>query len=133
MVEIATGVGGASHGLRFVQLPLNLAMPEALTLGNETLDGEPVNVLEAAHRLGVTVMASGSMLQGRVARDLPDPVRRALGSPPTDAQAAIQFVRSTPGITTSLVGMSRVEHVDENLQLVGIEPLTHDQLRALFN
>lgn len=133
MMEIASEVGGESHGLRFIQLPVNLAMPEALTLGNETLDGEPVNVLEAAHRLGVTVMASGSMLQGRVARDLPDPVRRALGSPPTDAQAAIQFVRSTPGITTSLVGMSRVEHVDENLQLVGIEPLTHDQLRALFN
>jgi len=132
MVEIATEVGGASHGLRFVQLPVNLAMPEALTLGNETLDGEPVNVLEAAHRLGVTVMASGSMLQGRVARDLPDAVRLALGSLPTDAQSAIQFVRSTPGITTSLVGMSRVEHVDENLQLVGVEPLTHEQLRQLF-
>ena len=132
MIEIANEVGGESHGLRFVQLPVNLAMPEALTLGNETLDGEPVNVLEAAHRLGVTVMASGSMLQGRVARDLPDPVRRALGSLPTDAQTAIQFVRSTPGITTSLVGMSRVEHVDENLQLVGVEPLMHEQLRQLF-
>lgn len=133
MIEIATEVGGESHGLRFIQLPVNLAMPEALTLGNETLDGEPVNVLEAAHRLGVTVIASGSMLQGRVARDLPDPVRRALGSLPTDAQTAIQFVRSMPGITTSLVGMSRLEHVDENLQLVNVEPLTHEQLRALFN
>jgi aryl-alcohol dehydrogenase-like predicted oxidoreductase len=132
MIEIANEVGGESHGLRFIQLPLNLAMPEALTLGNETFDGEPVNVLEAAHRLGVTVMASGSMLQGRVARDLPDPVRRALGSLSTDAQSAIQFVRSTPGVTTSLVGMSRVEHVDENLELVGVEPLTHEQLRALF-
>jgi aryl-alcohol dehydrogenase-like predicted oxidoreductase len=133
MAEIANEVGGESHGLRFIQLPVNLAMPEALTLGNETVDGEPVNVLEAAHRLGVTVMASGSMLQGRVARDLPDPVRRALGSLPSDAQTAIQFVRSTPGITTSLVGMSSVEHVDENLHLVGVEPLTHEQLRTLFS
>jgi aryl-alcohol dehydrogenase-like predicted oxidoreductase len=133
MIEIASEVGGESHGLRFIQLPVNLAMPEALTLGNETVDGEEVSVLEAAHRLGVTVMASGSMLQGRVARDLPDPVRRALGSLPTDAQTAIQFVRSALGITTSLVGMSRVEHVDENLQLVSVEPLTHEQLRALFN
>jgi aryl-alcohol dehydrogenase-like predicted oxidoreductase len=72
------------------------------------------------------------MLQGRVARGLPDPVRQALGSLSTDAQTAIQFVRSTPGITTALVGMSRIEHVDENLQLVGIEPLTHEQLRELF-
>lgn len=132
MIEIANEVGGESHGLRFIQLPVNLAMPEALTLGNEALDGEPVNVLEAANRLDVTVIASGSMLQGRVARDLPDPVRRGLGSLPTDAQTAIQFVRSTPGIATALVGMSRVEHVDENLQLVDIEPLTHEQLRQLF-
>lgn len=132
MIEIANEVGGESHGLRFVQLPVNLAMPEAFTLGNETLDGEAVNVLEAAYRLGVTLVASGSMLQGRVARDLPDPVRRALGSLPTDAQTAIQFVRSTPGIATALVGMSRVEHVDENLQLVAVEPLTHEQLRQLF-
>jgi aryl-alcohol dehydrogenase-like predicted oxidoreductase len=133
MIEIANEAGGESHGLRFIQLPVNLAMPEALTLANETVDGEAVNVLEAAHRLGVTVMASGSMMQGRMARDLPDPVRRAVGSLPTDAQTAIQFVRSTPGITTSLVGMSRVEHVDENLHLVGVEPLTHEQLRALFS
>jgi aryl-alcohol dehydrogenase-like predicted oxidoreductase len=133
MIEIANEVGGGSHGLRFIQLPVNLAMPEALTLANETVDGEAVNVLEAAHRFGVTVMASGSMLQGRVARDLPDPVRRALGSLPSDAQTAIQFVRSTPGITTSLVGMSSVEHVDENLHLVGVEPLTHEQLRTLFS
>jgi aryl-alcohol dehydrogenase-like predicted oxidoreductase len=98
MVEIAREVGGESHGLRFIQLPVNLAMPEALTLANETVDGEQVSVLEAAHRLGVTVMASGSMLQGRVARGLPDEVRRALGSLSTDAQTAIQFVRSTPGI-----------------------------------
>ena len=132
MIEIAHEVGGESHGLRFIQLPLNLAMPEALTLANEIIDGEEVSVLEAAHRLGVTVMASGSMLQGRVARGLPDPVRQALGSLSTDAQSAIQFVRSAPGITTSLVGMSRVEHVDENLRLVEVEPLTNEQLRTLF-
>jgi len=132
MLEIAREVGGEEHGFGFIQLPLNLAMPEAISVLNETVDGEPLTVVEAAARLGVTVMASGSMLQGRVARGLPDPVRQALGSLPTDAQTAIQFVRSTPGITTSLVGMSRVEHVDENLQLVGIEPLTHEQLRKLF-
>jgi aryl-alcohol dehydrogenase-like predicted oxidoreductase len=28
---------------------------------------------------------------------------------------AIEFVRSTPGITTALIGMSKVERVEENL------------------
>jgi aryl-alcohol dehydrogenase-like predicted oxidoreductase len=121
MIEIARQVGGESHGLRFIQLPVNLAMAEAFTMFNETIDGQSMPVTEAAQRVGVTVMASGSMLQGRLARNLPEEVRKALGSLSTDALTAIQFVRSAPGITTALVGMSRVEHVDENLQLLNVD------------
>ena len=86
MVEIAREIGGESHGFRFIQLPFNVAMPEG------------VMVIEEAQRLGVTVVASASLLQGRI--------------PP---QTAIEFARSNPGITTALIGMSRVEHVEENL------------------
>lgn len=99
MVEIARELGGDDHGFRFIQLPFNLAMPEALTLANETLKGEKIPVLEAAKRLGITVVASASLLQGRI-----------------DPKTAIKFVRSVPEITTALIGMSRVEHVEENLQ-----------------
>ena len=132
MFELAREVGNESHGFRFIQLPFNLAMPEAMTVANESIDGESMSVVQAANALGVTVMASGSMLQGRVARGLPAEITRALGSLSTDAQTAIQFVRSAPGITTALVGMSRVEHVDENLQLVNVEPLNETQLRSVF-
>jgi len=51
----------------------------------------------------------------------------------TDAQTAIQFVRSTPGITTALVGMSRVEHVEENLKLTEVEPANADAFSNLFS
>ena len=132
MFEIAHEIGGDDHGFRFIQLPFNLAMPEALSLANEDFDGEPVTVLEAAFRLDVTVVVSASMLQGRVARGLPDNVREALGSLPTDAQTAIQFVRSTPGITTALVGMSSVEHVEENLALAEQEPAGPEAFAALW-
>ena len=98
MVELAREAGGDDHGFRFIQLPFNLAMSEAITLANETLDGQRVTVVDAATRLGVTVVASASLLQGRI-----------------EPRAAIQFVRSAPGITTALIGMSHVEHVEENL------------------
>jgi len=98
MVELAREAGGEDHGFRFIQLPFNLAMSEAITLANETLDGQRVTVVDAATRLGVTVVASASLLQGRI-----------------EPRAAIQFVRSAPGITTALIGMSHVEHVEENL------------------
>ena len=133
MVDLAREVGGESHGLRFIQLPFNLAMPEALTLSNQTLGNQQVSTLEAAASLGVTVMSSASIFQGRVAQGLPKDLRESLGSLPTDAQTAIQFVRSAPGVTTALVGMSNREHVEENLQLVNGEPLKAEQLMQLFS
>jgi aryl-alcohol dehydrogenase-like predicted oxidoreductase len=132
MVELANQAGGAAHGFRFIQLPFNLGMPEALSGANHMLDGENVSTLEAAARLGVTVIISASMLQGRVAQDLPNQVRIPLGSLRTDAQTAIQFVRSTPGVATALVGMSSVAHVEENLELVQIAPATEEQFMELF-
>lgn len=133
MVVLANEAGGETNGFSFIQLPFNLAMPEALTLLNETVNEKQVTLLDAAQALGVTVVASASMFQGRVARGLPDTVRQTLGSLATDAQTAIQFVRSTPGITTALVGMSQVEHVEENLHLVGVEPVGAAVFSQLFS
>lgn len=134
IVEAAKEVGGESHGFRFIQLPFNLGMPEALTLSNQTAGDtdEPVTVVEAAAAFGVTVVSSASILQGRVAHGLPETIREPLGSLATDAQTAIQFVRSTPGITTALVGMSSRAHVEENLRLVRVEPLHPDDFRRAF-
>ena len=133
MVEVAREAGGADHHFRFIQLPLNLAMPEALFFQNQQLADEYVSVLEAAEALGINAIASGSILQGQVARGLPEAIRGSLGLLATDAQTGIQFVRSAPGITTALVGMSRVEHVEENLQLVQVEPAKPDDLISVFD
>jgi aryl-alcohol dehydrogenase-like predicted oxidoreductase len=78
-------------------------------------------------------MASASILQGQVARGLPEAIREPLGSLATDAQTGIQFVRSAPGITTALVGMSSVPHVEENLQLARIPLAQPDDLLRVFD
>lgn len=133
MVAVAREVGGEAHGFRFIQLPLNLAMPEAFVLENQIVKDAAMSVLKAAETLGVSVVSSASILQGRVAKGIPEAVREPLGSLATDAQTAIQFVRSTPGITTALVGMSHREHVDENLQLVRVEPVLPEDFMRLFS
>lgn len=121
MVELARQVGGEDHGFRFIQLPVNLAMAEG------------IDVAEQAERLGVTAIASASLLQSRLAWKLPEHIRTALGSLATDAQTAIQFVRSAPGIATALVGMSHVEHVEENLALVQVERASDESFSQLFS
>jgi len=133
MVETARELAGDDHHFRFVQLPLNLAMPEALFFQNQKLGEEYVSVLEAAGALGVSVMASASILQGQISRGLPEAIREPLGALATDAQTGIQFVRSAPGITTALVGMSNVAHVEENLQLVCVPPAESDELLRVFD
>ena len=78
------------------------------------------------------MVASASILQGRVAQGISEAIREPLGSLATDAQTGIQFVRSTPGITTALVGMSHREHVEENLQLARVEPVLPEDFMRLF-
>jgi aryl-alcohol dehydrogenase-like predicted oxidoreductase len=132
LVQIAQEIAGGRHHFRFVQLPFNLAMTEALTLGNQALHGRDRTVMETANELDITLIASASLLQGQVARSLPVFVSQALGLD-TDAERALQFVRSSPGIATALVGMSSVEHVRANARLAGIPPATADQFSKLFS
>jgi len=121
LVRLAEELRGTRHRFRFVQLPYNLAMAEARTTQGQLADGQRASLLEAAAHLGITVVASASMLQGQLAR-LPADVAAAIPDLDTDAQRAIQFVRSTPGITTALVGMKGRRHVEENLTVARVAP-----------
>ena len=132
IATIAAEIAGEKHHFRFVQLPFNLGMTEALTLGNQSLKGQTLTVAEAAGELGVTLVASASLLQGQLAGGLPAFVADALGLE-SDAERALQFARSSPGITTALVGASRVEHVLTNTKLAGISPATLEQFSQLFS
>ena len=129
--SIARDIASDRHRFRFVQLPFNLGMTEALTLGNQTVGGKQMTIMEAASELGITLIASAALLQGQVARNLPPFVAQALGLE-NDAERALQFARSAPGITTALVGMSRAEHARANAKLVSVPPATIDQFSQLF-
>lgn len=131
MTEIAREVAGDAHHFRFVQLPVNLAMPEALTKANQVVQGKTLAMVQAARLLGITLVASAALLQGQLTRKLPAKVTQALGLK-NDAERALQFVRSVPGVTTALVGMSRADHVAANLALLGAEPAPRDQFLKLF-
>jgi len=114
IAAIARDVGGENHHFRAVQLPFNLGMPEAFTNANQKIASKQVSVLAAARELGIAVIGSATLLQGKLAARLPEVVRDILKCE-SDASAAIQFARSAPGITSALVGMSRKHHVEANL------------------
>ncbi len=129
--EIAREAGGAEHHFRFVQLPLNLAMPEALLRPNQIVAGKTMAMVQATRALGITLVTSAALLQGQLTRNLPPYIGAALGLKSNSLQA-LQFARSVPGVTTALVGMSRAEHVRANLEVIAVEPAPRDQFLKLF-
>ena len=132
VVRLAEEAGGPAHHFRALQLPFNLAMLEALDPATQSMEGEPAPALVAARSRGLMVFASASLLQGRLAQGLPGEISRHLAGLQTDAQRALQFVRSTPGVTAALVGMSRREHVEENLGTARVAPMSFTDYRAMF-
>ncbi|HVZ79887.1 MAG TPA: aldo/keto reductase [bacterium] len=132
VLKAAEKAGGSTHHFKAVQLPYNLGMAEAYGLENQVLGSQTVPFLEAAKANGIAVFTSASILQSRLSRNLPPSVAEAFPGLSTDAQRAIQFVRSTPGVTCALVGMKRKAHVQENLK-VGFQPPATDKVASFFS
>ena len=125
LAAIAIEEGGPEHHFRFIQLPFNLGMVEAYT-------ARPDNVLTAAASLGIAVVASATLSQARVLQEIPSAVAAQMPGLATNAQRAIQFTRSTPGISVALVGMGRREHVLENIGVARVPPLDRENYERLF-
>ena len=132
VIETAERAGGKNHHFKAIQLPYNLGMPEAFTNQNQLRDGETISAIEFARRAGLLVFTSASLLQGRLAKRLPDKIRSLFPNCPSAAVCAIQFVRSTPGVTTALVGMKSPAHLFENLAVCEILPLSQAAFSDLF-
>lgn len=123
------GAGGAKddgHGFRFIQLPFNLAMHEAATLKNQMIDGREYTTMEAAALLGINVFTSVPLLQGRL---LNSSILNLVNAE-TPALACLQFARSSPAIP--LVGQKRMEHVEENIRIASLKPLSGDEFRGVL-
>lgn len=132
LLGLAREAGGAEHRFKFLQLPVNLAMPEAFTWPYETRNGEALSLLELARENGLAVAASAPILQGRLARGIPQNLRAFFPGVRTDAQFSLQFARSTPGVTVALAGMSGAAHVEENLELRQLPPAALERYLELF-
>ena len=115
LVALARDVGGTTHHFRTVQLPVSLAWAEAARLPTQPLGRKLVPLLDAAEALGIGVVASAPLLQGRLTSGLPEEVRALFPDCTTDAQCALRFASSLPGVGVVLAGMRRVEHLTENL------------------
>lgn len=125
ILKVAESAGGEDHGFRFVQLPFNMYYDQAYMLKNQ--GNPPVSVLEAAKSAGIGVFTSVPLMQGRL---LAQGVMPEFGSLPPPLRA-LQFIRSAPGVIAPLVGQKTDQHVQENLQITKIKPMTGAEFAEL--
>lgn len=124
--DAALKQGNDEHGFRFVQLPFNLAMPEAATLRNQSIDSGVYTFFEAASILGINLFTSIPLMQGRLLNSsIP-----AINGIESKALRCLQFARSSPAIP--LVGHKRLEHVEENIKIARISPLSSDEFNSIL-
>ncbi len=130
VVKLASSVGGAQSGFKFIQLPYNMYYDQALTVKNQEQDGIAFTILEAARKLGIGVFTSVPLMQARL---LGPNVLPEFGQLTHPSHRAIQFVRSTPGVIAPLVGQKSPSHVDENLELAKTPVLSETEFSDLIS
>nr|WP_226831107.1 aldo/keto reductase [Acidithiobacillus thiooxidans] len=132
LAEKAAGEGNRHH-LRVVELPFNALMPEAYTRFSQvTGQGNIGSTIQAAFQLKLTVMASHTLGKGLLAREEIPSLQEGIPELANAAQRAIQFVRSTPGIGVTLVGMSSPLHLADFLAVAKQLPLPKERYLAMF-
>ena len=129
---LAREAGGVDHHFKAVQLPVNLAMPEAWVLANQNYGAQTLPFLEVARKLGLLVIASASLLQGQLTRPFPPEFQNLFGGLKKSSQCSLQFVRSLPGVATALTGMKTKDHVRENMATARVGPFGEAKLIQLF-
>lgn len=115
LMTAAREAGGDNHHFKVIQLPINLAMTEAVRVPTQCVGADRLSLLEAAHRLGVGVVGSATLMQSQLAQSLPEELRSAFPEFNSDARRAIAFAQSLP-LSAALVGMKSVAHLEQNLE-----------------
>jgi aryl-alcohol dehydrogenase-like predicted oxidoreductase len=133
LFEAVLEVGGPDHHMRGIQFPYSLGMGEALGLPSQFGSGaRPAGVLDTLEGTGTAVFTCVPLLRGQVMRGLPAFLREELPGITSHPQVALQFARSTPGVTTALVGMRDSRHVDHNLELARQPPAPREAISRIF-
>jgi aryl-alcohol dehydrogenase-like predicted oxidoreductase len=90
---------------------------------------EQVSILESAQKLGVGVFTSVPLMQGKLLEWVKNSDTFTSFAP---SVAALQFIRSTPGVLSPLIGQKSDVHVSENMQVMKILPFSENEFQDII-
>jgi len=136
LVDCAIKAGGKNHRFRYIQFPFNMAKTTPYTKNTQTVANQECTIIQAAYRLGVGVITSSSLLQMNLFHKSFSTTTGAILDDSmtlkSDIQLALQFVRSTPGIVSSIFGSKVPTHIKENCQISKIRSVLRAKYDLLY-
>lgn len=121
------------HHLALIELPFNAVLLDGFSRFNQvTGAGNEACTLQAALQLKLYTIASHGLFKGHLAQHELDVLQQAMPKLANSAQRALQFNRSTPGLGTTLVGLSTPAHLDDVLAVARTPVLPHATYMALY-
>lgn len=136
LVKIAEKVGGKDHRFKYIQTPFNMAKTDIYTTETQVVNGEECTLLQAAFRLNIDVVSSSSLLQMNLFKKSFSPESGVILDDSmtltSDIQLALQFVRSTPGLITSLFGSKVPVHIKENCAISEVKSVPRTKYDLLY-
>lgn len=136
LVEIAKKVGGDNHRFKYIQLPFNMGKTNAYTSLTQKVNNQECSIINAAYKLGIGVISSSSLLQMNLfKKSFTAETGVVLDDTMTlksDIQLALQFVRSTPGIVSSLFGSKAPVHIKENCEISKVKSVKREKYDLLY-
>ncbi|MDR1975815.1 MAG: aldo/keto reductase [Campylobacteraceae bacterium] len=135
--DAACEVGGEGHHFKYIQTPFNIAKTAAAVSKNQKMkDGSYLTLLQAAKSLKLGVIGSSSLLQMHLFQKSFKPeIGFLLDESMTlksDIQLALQFVRSTRGVISSLFSSKESSHVRDNLEVAKIAAASVQKYNLLY-
>lgn len=132
IVELAEKVCGKDHHFRYIQVPINVMMPEAFIEPwqdlKEVQDGNTVTskemLVSVCNVLKMNLISSQPLFQGKLAQlNLPNKIGVF-----NTASRHLQLIRSIPTkwLVSTLVGMKDPRNVKYNLEVVKKPPMSRD-------
>ncbi|WP_166462452.1 aldo/keto reductase [Psychrobacillus vulpis] len=106
VVEVAKSIAGENNHFKFIQFPLNRQMDQGVTRKNQQVKHSYFSVINAARQLDLEVTTSAPFNLGKKFEEENNP-----------AQLLTQIME-TRGITSTMIGMKRVQHVVQNIEVI---------------
>mmetsp|Transcript_4755 Transcript_4755/g.8136 ORF Transcript_4755/g.8136 Transcript_4755/m.8136 type:complete len:162 (+) Transcript_4755:983-1468(+) len=130
--RLAEKVGGSDHHLKYIQVPINVLMPEAFCEPWQQFEGADAVTREkmlvaACNELNLNLVSSQPLLQG-MCSNIPLS-RESTGGIYNLSARHLQFIRSIPSkcLKSTVVGMKQMENVRANLEVISKPILSREE------